>query len=294
MPAQAGSRQEAAFTRHQRKDGTLMDVELVSHELELDGRRARLVLATDISDRARTRAALHQSEEQLRQVAAARRGGPPGRRRGPRLQQHPHHDPRLRRHAPPPAGRGRSPAGRRRPDPEGGRPRACCSPASCWPSASAEAPKPQLLDLHQAIRSMEGLIRRLLGADIQLELRLLLRDRGAAHGSGAPRPAAGQPRPQRPRRDAAGRHAHDRDRRAPDRRRRAGPPGPPGPYILLAIRDTGTGMDGEARAHLLRAVPPTDPRRAAGRPGPVDRATASCGRTAESCGCPASRGRAPR
>ena len=43
-----------------------MDMELVSHALELDGRRARLVLATDISDRTRTRAALHQSEEQLR------------------------------------------------------------------------------------------------------------------------------------------------------------------------------------------------------------------------------------
>ena len=33
-----------------------------------NGRRARLVLATDISERTRTRAALHQSEEQLRQA----------------------------------------------------------------------------------------------------------------------------------------------------------------------------------------------------------------------------------
>ena len=46
----------------------MVDVELVSHEIELDGRRARLVLATDISERTRTRAALHQSEEQLRQA----------------------------------------------------------------------------------------------------------------------------------------------------------------------------------------------------------------------------------
>ena len=45
------SRPEAAFTRHQRKDDTVIDMELVSHELDLDGRRARLVLATDISER---------------------------------------------------------------------------------------------------------------------------------------------------------------------------------------------------------------------------------------------------
>ena len=46
----------------------MIDMELVSHELELDGRRARLVLATDISERTRTRAALHDSQEQLRQA----------------------------------------------------------------------------------------------------------------------------------------------------------------------------------------------------------------------------------
>ncbi len=59
-------RGEAALAHHQRRDGTLLDMELVSHELELGGRRARVVLATDITDRARTRAALHQREAQLR------------------------------------------------------------------------------------------------------------------------------------------------------------------------------------------------------------------------------------
>src|SRR5207244_8113167 len=59
-------RSEVALAHHQRRDGTLVDMEIVSHEMELDGRRARLVLATDISDRTRTRAALHQSAQQLR------------------------------------------------------------------------------------------------------------------------------------------------------------------------------------------------------------------------------------
>ncbi|MBA3345350.1 MAG: response regulator [Gemmatimonadales bacterium] len=61
-------REEVALSQHQRKDGTVVDMEIVSHEMELDGRRARLVLATDISEKTRTRAALHRSEEQLRQV----------------------------------------------------------------------------------------------------------------------------------------------------------------------------------------------------------------------------------
>ena len=61
-------RSDVALAQHQRKDGTIVDMELVSHEMELAGRRARLVLGTDISERTRTRAALHQSEEQLRQA----------------------------------------------------------------------------------------------------------------------------------------------------------------------------------------------------------------------------------
>ena len=57
-------------------------MELVSHELELDGRRARLVLATDTTERMRALAALHQSEEHCatpsgpRPSAGSRAGSP--------------------------------------------------------------------------------------------------------------------------------------------------------------------------------------------------------------------------
>jgi two-component system, cell cycle sensor histidine kinase and response regulator CckA len=62
------TRGDVALIQHQRKDGAIVDMELISKEMELAGRRARLVLATDITERTRTRAALHQSEEQLRQA----------------------------------------------------------------------------------------------------------------------------------------------------------------------------------------------------------------------------------
>jgi len=57
-----------AYARHRRKDGTIVEMELASQQFELDGRRARLVLGTDVSERTRTLASLHQTEEQLRQA----------------------------------------------------------------------------------------------------------------------------------------------------------------------------------------------------------------------------------
>jgi hypothetical protein len=63
-----GKRGEVAVTRHQKKDGTVVDVEIVSHEVMWGQTKARLVMVSDISDRARTQAALQQSEEQLRQA----------------------------------------------------------------------------------------------------------------------------------------------------------------------------------------------------------------------------------
>lgn len=54
--------------RHQKKDGTLIDVEINSHPLNFAGRRAKLVLANDVTERKRAEEALHRSEEQLRQA----------------------------------------------------------------------------------------------------------------------------------------------------------------------------------------------------------------------------------
>ena len=37
--------------KHRKKDGSLIEVEIHSHEIVYDGRRARLVLANDITER---------------------------------------------------------------------------------------------------------------------------------------------------------------------------------------------------------------------------------------------------
>ena len=62
------SRVGIAYARHLRKDGAIVEMELASQPFEVDGRRARLVLGSDVSERTRALASLHQTEEQLRQA----------------------------------------------------------------------------------------------------------------------------------------------------------------------------------------------------------------------------------
>ncbi|MDF1504003.1 PAS domain S-box protein [Roseisolibacter sp. H3M3-2] len=51
--------------RHRTKDGAALDVEIVADDVDWDGRPARLVLATDVTERERTAAALRASEARL-------------------------------------------------------------------------------------------------------------------------------------------------------------------------------------------------------------------------------------
>jgi PAS domain S-box-containing protein len=59
---------EAGAWRHQKKDGTIIDVEISAYPLTFAGRSAELVLASDITERKRAEEALHLSEAQLRQA----------------------------------------------------------------------------------------------------------------------------------------------------------------------------------------------------------------------------------
>jgi PAS domain S-box-containing protein len=55
--------------KHQKKDGTMIDVEITSQLLPFMGRRARLVLAEDVTERKRAEEELKNSRQQLRDLS---------------------------------------------------------------------------------------------------------------------------------------------------------------------------------------------------------------------------------
>jgi two-component system, cell cycle sensor histidine kinase and response regulator CckA len=58
----------AGTWKHKKKDGSVIDVEIISYPLQFAGRKAKLVLANDVTERKRAEEALRNSEEQLRQA----------------------------------------------------------------------------------------------------------------------------------------------------------------------------------------------------------------------------------
>jgi PAS domain S-box-containing protein len=254
----SGLRGEVALARHRRRDGTVADMEIVSHELELEGRRVRLVLATDVTARTRARAALHESEEQLRH---AQRAEALGRIAGGVAHDFNNLLTTIR-------GFGEMlllemvPDDRRRHDVE-----RICHAADrgalltrqllSFGRHHAEAPRP--VSLNEVVRGMEPLARRLVGADVQLEVRLA--------------PVLGQVRID----PAQLEHvvvnlllnAHDAmpsggrltietgERRISGMSR--GRPVRPGRYVVLQVSDTGAGIEtdsggGAPRAELGRTI----------------------------------------
>jgi PAS domain S-box-containing protein len=61
----------SGLRRHQKKDGTIIQVEITSHGLQFGGRRARVVQANDVTARMLADARLRDSEQRWRTLAAA-------------------------------------------------------------------------------------------------------------------------------------------------------------------------------------------------------------------------------
>jgi PAS domain S-box-containing protein len=244
------SRGDVALTQHQRKDGTILDMELVSHEMDWDGRRTRLVLATDISERTRTRAALHQSEEQLRQAqrmdAAGRLAGGVAHDFNNLLTTIRGFSDLLLRDIPA--------DDRRRKDVEQIRKaadRGAVLTRQLLSFGRQQTTQPRPIELNPVVTSMQGLIQRLVGADINLvtELRpnlgevrmdpgqveqilvnLVLNARDAMLSGGTLTIETGE-------RQISG---STRGRSVK-----------PGRYIVLAVSDTGSGMDSDTMSHMF-------------------------------------------
>jgi hypothetical protein len=243
-------RGDVALAQHQRKDGTIVDMELVSHEMELDGRRARLVLGTDITERTRTLAALHQSEEQLRQAqrmdAAGRLAGGVAHDFNNLLTTIRGFSDLLLRDFPE--------TDTRRKDVEQIRKaadRGAQLTRQLLSFGQAPALQPRALDLNSVVSSMEGLLQRLVGADIRLAMRL-------RPGLGEVKMDPGQleqilvnlvlnARDAMPSGGTLTIETGERQISGSTRGRSVRP----GRYLVLAVSDTGAGAEGDALSHGL-------------------------------------------
>jgi PAS domain S-box-containing protein len=252
-------RDGAALTRHRRKDGAVVDMELVSHPLQLDGRPARLVLATDISERARTRAALRQREEQLRQAQRMDAVG--------RLASGVAHD--FNNLLTTIRGfselllRDLQPDDRCRADVEQIRKaadRGALLTGQLLAFGRQQPLEPKVLDLNRMIGGMEGLIQRLLGADVRLELRLGPGDSMVRIDPGHLEQVLANlilnARDAMPKGGALRVETYERQIGRGTRARHVGP----GPYVVLGVRDTGAGMDSDALSHLFDPFYGANPR----------------------------------
>jgi two-component system, cell cycle sensor histidine kinase and response regulator CckA len=258
-PERTGApRGDVALAQHQRKEGAVVDMELVSPEMELNGRRARLVLGTDISERTRTRAALHQSEEQLRQAqrmdAAGRLAGGVAHDFNNLLTTIRGFSDLLLRDLPEEHPRRKDVEQIRKAADRGAQ---LTRQLLAFGEQPALQPRP--LELNSVVTNMEGLLHRLVGADIQLVTRL--------------RPGLGEVRmdPAQLEQVLVNLVLNARDAmpaggtltiETGERQISGSTPGrsvKPGRYLVLAVSDSGSGIKGEALSHVFEPFFSTHP-----------------------------------
>ncbi len=230
--------------RHRKKDGSVIHVEIKAHDLQFGGRSARLIAVNDVTERRRAEEALQAKEEQLRQSQKMEAVG--------RLAGGVAHDFNnmlsviLSYAELMAAGLGKNDqrladlheirdAGRRAAD----------LTKQLLLFSRQQVLERQVLDLNDLLASMEKLLRRVLGEDVELTCRpapLPARIRAnAGHVEQVLMNLAVNARDAMP---AGGTLTIELDSVVLDDFAALGArPVAPGPYVRLRVSDTGTGMD---------------------------------------------------
>src|SRR5256886_1556195 len=232
-------------SRHRRKDGTLIDVDIESQPITFAGRPARLVLARDVTAR-------RQLEDQLRQAQKMEAVG--------QLAGGIAHDfnnlltailgcTQLLLHATPPEDA-------RREDVEeikNAGLRAAELTRQLLAFSRRQVLAPKLLDMNSVVANMDKMLRRLIGEDVALVTELAA-DLGPVNADPGQLEQvllnlavnARDAMPQGGRLTIATANVVLTEEYA-ERHHRL----PPGQYVLLAVSDTGVGMDEATQKHLF-------------------------------------------
>jgi two-component system, cell cycle sensor histidine kinase and response regulator CckA len=240
---EAGRHQE--HRKHQKKDGKIFDVELVAHSLDYAGRRVRLLVAQDMSER-------HLLEEQLRQAqkmeAVGRLAGGVAHDFNNLLMVIKGHTELLLGLLPP-----TEHVTRKIEQIDRAADRATSLTRQLLAFSRMQVLQPKVMSLNGIVEDMGKLLPRLIGEDVELLIR-------TAPDLGAIRADASQMEQMimnlavnsRDAMPSGGKLVIETSNVDLDQMYSAAHPVVrAGRYVLLAVSDTGTGMDEETQAHIF-------------------------------------------
>jgi hypothetical protein len=231
--------------KHRKKDGKLMEVEITAHELDYAGRRVRLVVAQDITER-------HLLEQQLRQAqkmeAVGRLAGGVAHDFNNLLMVIKGHTELLLNVVP-----ASEQIARKIEQIERAADRASSLTRQLLAFSRMQLLQPRVMNLNGVVEDMGRLLPRLIGEDIELVIR-------SAEDLGAIRADASQMEQvimnlavnARDAMPNGGRLSIETSNAELDSAYSAvHPVVRQGSYVLLAVSDTGTGMDAETQSHIF-------------------------------------------
>ena len=240
-----GSQRFQGIQKHRRKDGKVFEVEMISHPLDYAGRGVRLVVAQDISER-------HLLEQQLRQAqkmeAVGRLAGGVAHDFNNLLMVIKGHT-ELLMNAPPLSDN----TSRKIAQIDRAADRAAALTKQLLAFSRMQVLQPRVMNLNGVVEDMGKLLPRLIGEDVELAIR-------TAPDLGAIRVDASQMEQMIMNLAVNARDAMPKGGRLILETSNADldhgynlthPIVKPGRYVLLAVSDTGTGMDADTQAHIF-------------------------------------------
>lgn len=232
-------------SKHRKKDGKIFEVEMISHQLDYAGRRVRLVVAQDTSER-------HILEQQLRQSqkmeAVGRLAGGVAHDFNNLLMVIKGHTELLMSALP-----AADPMSRKIAQIDRAADRAAALTKQLLAFSRMQVLQPRVMNLNGVVEDMGKLLPRLIGEDVELGMR-------TAQDLGAIRADASQMEQiimnlavnARDAMPTGGRLIIETSNADLDRTYNTTHPiVQPGSYVLLAVSDTGTGMDADTQAHIF-------------------------------------------
>jgi PAS domain S-box-containing protein len=231
--------------RHQKKDGTIIDVEIASHPLFLVGRPAELVLARDISERKHLEQQLYQAQKM---EAVGQLAGGVAHDFNNLLTVISGYCQMLLEDAEA-SGRQREYVAEIK---EAGD-RAAALTRQLLAFSRQQVLQPRVLDLNGVIANMENMLRRLIGEDVELvavqgpDLGLVKADPGQVEQ--IIMNLAVNARDAMPKGGKLTIETANVELDEAYTRRRV--PAQPGVYVMLAVSDTGIGMDSQTQSRIF-------------------------------------------